>query len=177
MINIISAIGSMGTFIMAIFYFVSVSVQLYQMKISFLPALGFNQILLEKDGNKNLNLKNTIMNSNEHEDHLKLYNLGGGAAKKITIEVLLGENEVIQTKYVSILPSKEGYMLPLNKKVFDELDKTIKNNGYESDMNIKLTYYHNVSRKQHEVLLKGHIDDFNNYDNKKVYELQFIQVN
>lgn len=46
MINIISAIGSIGTFIMALFYFVSVSVQLYQMKISFLPALGFNQILL-----------------------------------------------------------------------------------------------------------------------------------
>lgn len=46
MINIISAIGSIGTFIMALFYFVSVSVQLYQMKISFLQALGFNQILL-----------------------------------------------------------------------------------------------------------------------------------
>ncbi|MBF7019608.1 hypothetical protein ISO99_06745 [Staphylococcus sp. 18_1_E_LY] len=177
MINIISAIGSMGTFIMAIFYFVSVSVQLYQMKISFIPALGFNQILLEKDKNKKLNLKNMIMNSNEHEDHLKLYNLGGGAAKKITIEILLGENKVIQTKYVSMLPSKEGYMLPLNKKVFDELDKTIQNNGYESDLNIKLTYYHNVSRKQHEVLLRGNIDSFNTYENKSIYELQFIQVN
>ncbi len=46
MINIISTIGSIGTFIMALFYFVSISIQLYQMKISFLPALGFNQILL-----------------------------------------------------------------------------------------------------------------------------------
>lgn len=63
MINIISAIGSLGTFIMALFYFVSVSVQLYQMKISFIPALGFNQILLEKDENKNLNLRNTTSNS------------------------------------------------------------------------------------------------------------------
>ncbi len=52
MINIISAIGSLGTFIMALFYFVSVSVQLYQMKISFLPALGFNQILLTRDKNE-----------------------------------------------------------------------------------------------------------------------------
>ena len=34
----------------------------------------------------------------ENEDYLKLYNLGGGAAKKITIEVLLGEDEVIQKK-------------------------------------------------------------------------------
>ena len=58
MINIISAIGSLGTFIMALFYFVSVSVQLYQMKISFIPALGFNQILLIRDKDQRLNLKN-----------------------------------------------------------------------------------------------------------------------
>src|SRR5699024_2198785 len=96
MINIISAIGSLGTFIMALFYFVSVSVQLYQMKISFIPALGFNQILLIRDKDQRLNLKNTTSNAEEHEDHLKLYNLGGGAAKKITIEVLLGEDKVIQ---------------------------------------------------------------------------------
>lgn len=98
MINIISAIGSLGTFIMALFYFVSVSVQLYQMKISFIPALGFNQILLIRDKDQRLNLKNTTSNAEEHEDYLKLYNLGGGAAKKITIEVLLGEDEVIQKK-------------------------------------------------------------------------------
>ncbi|MGX0818814.1 hypothetical protein ACUXCL_002077 [Staphylococcus saprophyticus] len=35
MIKIISAIGSIGTFVMALFYFVSVSIQLYQMKVSF----------------------------------------------------------------------------------------------------------------------------------------------
>ena len=73
-----------------------------------------------------------------------------------------------------MLPSKESYMLPINKTVFDELDDTIQNNGYESDMNIRLTYYHNVSRKKQEVLLKGHIDSFNTYENKDIYELQFI---
>ena len=52
-----------------------------------------------------------------------------------------------------MLPSKEGYMLPINKRVFDELDDTIKNNGYESNMNIKLSYYHNVSRKKQEIFL------------------------
>lgn len=166
MINIISAIGSLGTFIMALFYFVSVSVQLYQMKISFIPALGFNQILLIRDKDQKLNLKNTTSNVEEHEDYLKLYNLGGGAAKKITIEVLLGEDKVIQKKYVN--------MLPINKTVFDELDDTIKNNGYESNMNIKLSYYHNVSRKKQEIFLKGHIDAFNNYEDKNIYELQFI---
>lgn len=166
MINIISAIGSLGTFIMALFYFVSVSVQLYQMKISFIPALGFNQILLIRDKDQKLNLKNTTSNVEENEDYLKLYNLGGGAAKKITIEVLLGEDKVIQKKYVN--------MLPINKTVFDELEDTIKNNGYESNMNIKLSYYHNVSRKKQEIFLKGHIDEFNNYEDKNIYELQFI---
>jgi len=65
-------------------------------------------------------------------------------------------------------------MLPINKTVFDELEDTIKNNGYESNMNIKLSYYHNVSRKKQEILLKGHIDAFNNYEDKNIYELQFI---
>ena len=79
MINIISAIGSIGTFIMALFYFVSVSVQLYQMKISFLPALGFNQILLEREDQ--LNIMNSATEVHHHKDYIKLYNLGGGAAK------------------------------------------------------------------------------------------------
>lgn len=173
MINIISAIGSIGTFIMALFYFVSVSIQLYQMKISFLPALGFNQILLERD-NEQLNLINTTTQDQQHKDYIKLYNLGGGAAKEIKVEVLLGKDKVIQKKYVNILPSKEGYMLPINKKVYEEIESTIKNNGYEANLNIRMTYYHNVSRKQQEVMLTGQIDSFNTYDNKEIFELQFI---
>ncbi len=73
---------------------------------------------------------------------------------KITVEVMLGKDNVIQKKYINMLPSKESYMLPINKTVFDELNDTIQNNGYESDMNIRLTYYHNVSRKKQEVVLK-----------------------
>lgn len=155
MINIISAIGSIGTFIMALFYFVSVSVQLYQMKISFLPALGFNQILLEREEDQ-LNIMNSATEEHHHKDYIKLYNLGGGAAKKIAIEVLLGKDKVIQKKYVHILPSKEGYMLPINKNVYEELERTIENNGHEADLNVRMTYYHNVSRKQQEVILKGY---------------------
>lgn len=138
MINIISAIGSIGTFIMALFYFVSVSIQLYQMKITFIPALGFNQILLSLDKDNQLQMINTSADSLNHQDYLKMYNLGGGAAKGIKIEILLDEDSVIQKKYVSILPSKESYLLPINKDVFDELQSTIQNNGYESHLNIKL---------------------------------------
>ncbi|MGW7947609.1 hypothetical protein ACWEVE_09295 [Staphylococcus xylosus] len=175
MINIISAIGSLGTFIMALFYFVSVSVQLYQMKISFLPALGFNQILITRDKNE-LQLKNVGIESQSEQDYLKLYNLGGGAAKNIKIEIYIGEQEVLQTKYVNILPSKEGYLLPINKDVFSEIESTIQNNGYESDLNVKLSYQHNVSRKTQELYLNGKIDSFNAYDEKAIYELQFSNM-
>ena len=166
MINIISAIGSIGTFIMALFYFVSVSIQLYQMKISFIPALGFNQILLSLDKDNQLQMINTSSDSVEHQDYLKIFNLGGGAAKDIKIEIILNEDNVIQKKYVSILPSKEGYLLPINKDVFDELQSTIQNNGYESNLNIRINYYHNVSRKVKTIMLNGKLDRFNTYDEK-----------
>lgn len=60
----------------------------------------------------------------------------------------IGKDKVIQKKYVHILPSKEGYMLPINKNVYEELERTIENNGHEADLNVRMTYYHNVSRKQ-----------------------------
>ncbi|HCX9558574.1 TPA: hypothetical protein O0012_002841, partial [Staphylococcus aureus] len=47
-------------------------------------------------------------------------------------------------------------------------------NGYEADLNVRMTYYHNVSHKQQEVILKGQIDRFNTYNNKEIYDLQFI---
>lgn len=38
---------------------------------------------------------------------MKLYNLGGGAAKNIKVEIYLGDDDVLQRKYINILPSKE----------------------------------------------------------------------
>ncbi|AVQ34733.1 hypothetical protein [Staphylococcus kloosii] len=177
MLNVISAIGQIGTFIMALFYFISVTLQLYQMKIAFIPALGFNQILIKRSA-KGLTLHNTAVkrDGENEEDFLQLYNLGGGAAKQITIEIYIEGNEVLERKFVSMLPSKEGYLLPINKDVFDEIEKTIKNNGYESNLKLKLTYKHNVSRKQQELYLNGKIDVFNTYDDEAVYELQFINI-
>uniref|UniRef100_UPI0039F6CD72 hypothetical protein n=1 Tax=Staphylococcus gallinarum TaxID=1293 RepID=UPI0039F6CD72 len=174
MINIISAIGSIGTFLMALFYFISVSVQLYQMKIGFIPALGFNQVTLELDDENKLSMNNMDVNHSGHQDYLKLYNLGGGAAKKIKIELSLDKNNIIQEKFLNFLPSKESYFLPMNKKVYEELESTIQNNGYETNLHIKLSYYHNVSRKQQIINLKAKLDEFNSYENKDIYELQFI---
>ncbi|MCD8919763.1 hypothetical protein [Staphylococcus gallinarum] len=173
MINIISAIGSIGTFVMALFYFVSVSIQLYQMKISFIPALSFNQILVTREKGQ-LQLTNTGIDSESEQDYMKLYNLGGGAAKNIKVEIYLGDDDVLQRKYINILPSKEGYLLPINKDVYSEIENTIKNEGYDSNLNIKITYKHNVSRKEQYLHLNGKIDSFNTYNDKSVYELQFF---
>jgi len=108
---------------------------------------------------------------------LKLYNLGGGAAKNIKIEIYIGEQDVLQKKYVNILPSNEGYLLPINRDVFSEIEKTIKNNGYESDLNVKISYQHNVSQKTQVLYLNGIIDSFNVYNDESIYELQVFSKN
>jgi len=64
MINIIQAIGSIGTFIMAILYFISVMIQIRQIKISFIPYLSFDQIILEK---KQSGIKVMNLTSSDHE--------------------------------------------------------------------------------------------------------------
>ena len=76
-----------------------------------MPALGFNQILLlERRGDQLNVIMNSATEEHHHKDYNKLYNVGGGAKLKNAIEVLLGNDKVIQKKYVNILPSKEGYM-------------------------------------------------------------------
>ncbi len=56
------------------------------------------------------------------------------------------------------------------------MERTIENNGYESDLQIKIMYKHNVSRKTKETVLNSQIDIFNRYNQKSIYELQFIQA-
>ncbi|PWG67460.1 hypothetical protein DEM28_28430, partial [Enterobacter mori] len=81
-------------------------------------------ILNTRDHNQ-LQLKNKGIDSESEQDYMKLYNLGGGAAKNIKIEIYIGSEDVLQEKYVNILPSKEGYLLPINKDVFTEIENTI----------------------------------------------------
>ncbi|MGG3879426.1 hypothetical protein ABET37_21765, partial [Bacillus subtilis] len=104
MVNIIQAVGSIGTFIMAMLYLISVMVQIKQIKMSFIPFLVFDQIIMEQEG-KNLKLRNlTETDSDYVNTAFKLQNLGGGTAKNIDIKVYLNENEVIQEKHLNVLP-------------------------------------------------------------------------
>lgn len=176
MLNILQAIGSIGTFIMAILYFISVMIQIRQIKISFIPFLAFDQIIIEKA--KRLKLKNlTETDSDYVNTAFKLQNLGGGTAKNIDITVYLNENEVLQEKHINILPSNKFYLMPINKKAFEEFEDTIENNGYTTNMYINIRYYSQISKKQNSITYRVNIEEFVNLDDKDLYEMTFETIN
>ena len=176
MLNILQAIGSIGTFIMAILYFISVMIQIRQIKISFIPFLAFDQIIIEKA--KRLKLKNlTETDSDYVNTAFKLQNLGGGTAKNIDIKVYLDDNEVLQEKHINVLPSNKFYLMPINKKAFEEFEETIENNGYTTNMHINIRYYSQISKKQNNITYRVNIEEFVNLDDKDLYEMTFETIN
>ncbi|PTK16230.1 hypothetical protein BUZ90_04890 [Mammaliicoccus sciuri] len=176
MLNILQAIGSIGTFIMAILYFISVMIQIRQIKISFIPFLAFDQIIIEKS--KRLKLKKlTETDSDYVNTAFKLQNLGGGTAKNIDITVYLNENEVLQEKHINVLPSNKFYLMPINKKAFEEFEDTIENNGYTTNMYINIRYYSQISKKQNSITYRVNIEEFVNLDDKDLYEMTFETTN
>lgn len=176
MINIIQAVGSIGTFIMAMLYLISVMVQIKQIKISFIPFLTFDQIIMEQEG-KNLKLRNlTETDSNYVNTAFKLQNLGRGTAKNIDIKVYLNENEVIQEKHLNVLPSDKYYLMPIGKNALEEFQDTAKNNGYTTTMHINISYYNQLSKKLNNIMYRVNIEEFANLDDKNLYELTFDPI-
>ena len=178
MLSILQAIGSIGTFIMAILYFVSVMVQIRQIKISFIPFLAFDQIIIEQTDR--LKLKNITESDTDYVNTaFKLQNLGGGTAKNIDIKVYLDEdeNKVLQEKHINILPSNKFYLMPINKKAFEEFEDTIKNNGYTTNMYINIEYVSQISKKQNSITYRVNIEEFVNLDDKDLYEMTFDTFN
>lgn len=176
MVNIIQAVGSIGTFIMAMLYLISVMVQIKQIKMSFIPYLAFDQIIMEQEG-KNLKLRNlTETDSDYVNTAFKLQNLGGGTAKNIDIKVYLNEKEVIQEKHLNILPSDKYYLMPIGKNALEEFQNTVENNGYKTSMYININYYNRLSNKQNNIMYRVNIEEFANLDNKKLYELTFDTI-
>lgn len=178
MLSILQAIGSIGTFIMAILYFVSVMVQIRQIKISFIPFLAFDQIIIEQTDR--LKLKNITESDTDYVNTaFKLQNLGGGTAKNIDIKVYLDkdENKVLQEKHINILPSNKFYLMPINKKAFEEFEDTIKNNGYTTNMYINIKYFSQISKKQNSLTYRVNIEEFVNLDDKDLYEMTFDTFN
>lgn len=176
MINIIQAVGSIGTFIMAMLYLISVMIQIKQIKMSFIPYLAFDQILMEQEG-KSLKLRNlTETDSDYVNTAFKLQNLGRGTAKYIDIKVYLNENEVIQEKHLNVLPIDKYYLIPIGKKVLEEFQNTAENNGYKTTMHINISYYNQLSKKQIKIMYRVNIEEFANLDNKNLYELTFDPI-
>lgn len=176
MINIIQAVGSIGTFIMAMLYLISVMIQIKQIKMSFIPYLAFDQILMEQEG-KSLKLRNLTENDSDYVNTaFKLQNLGRGTAKYIDIKVYLNENEVIQEKHLNVLPIDKYYLIPIGKKVLEEFQNTAENNGYKTTMHINISYYNQLSKKQIKIMYQVNIEEFANLDNKNLYELTFDPI-
>src|SRR5690625_2623250 len=141
---------------MAILYFVSVMIQIRQIKISFIPFLAFYQIIIEQT--QRLKLKNLTESDTDYVNTaFKLQNLGGGTAKNIDIKVYLDENEVLQEKHINILPSNKFYLMPINKKAFEEFEDTIKNNGYTTNMYINIKYFSQISKRQNSITYRVNI--------------------
>lgn len=176
MINILQAIGSIGTFITALLYLISVMVQIKKTKMSFIPYLAFDQITMEQEG-KNLKLKNlTATHSDYANTAFKLQNLGGGIAKNIDIKVHLNENEIVQEKHINVLPSNKYYLIPIGKNALEEFQDTVKNNNYKTNMHINISYYNQFSKKQNNIMYRVNIEKFVNLNNKDLYELTFDTI-
>lgn len=177
-ISVLNAVGSIGTLIMAFFYFVSVSIQLYQMRLGFYPALGFEQtFIIHKDGKFKLqNADDLLKIGEENIDYFSLYNLGGGTAKNIDIVISLN-NEELQKKYVHILPGNESYLLPVNAKVHDGLKQALIEKEEPTELIIDMQYKSSIRQKWQHVSLVAQFDAFNdNSAEKTIFEVQFVNT-
>lgn len=175
---ILTAISSIATLTMSIFYFISISLQLYQMRLLYLPALGFDQIFLTVHKNGEFQISNssnppaTTKTSGEY--FMKLFNLGGGGARNISIRVYMNKDEQIEQKYVNLLPAKESYQLPISREIYNELKQAIQRDEYESKLRIVMDYRQALSHKTKTITYDILIDNFNNIEDREVYEVQFV---
>lgn len=179
--EIFTVLSSVGTFVMAFIYLVSVSIQLYQMRINFVPALGISQTFLIKGNDTSNQMKIRNISGQADKDHIILHNMGGGAAKEVYISIYLHERDAylkekdaIQKKYVPMIPSKENYLLPVNYTIYNELRNTIENDARETNLTIKIDYKHNLNNKWHTIYKNAEVNIFNEYSEEEIYELQFM---
>lgn len=175
--SIVNAVSSIGTFAMALFYFVSVSIQLYQMRLGFSPALGIGQtFLVDENGVFKLQSATSLLDEEEGGlSYFSLYNLGGGTARYITIDIYLNKTMLLQEKYVHVLPGSESYLLPINEKVHKALEQPQMKDNEDLEFMVTLKYKSSVRQKWRHATLIAQFDAFTDTKrNASVYEIQFI---
>lgn len=110
-VTLLTAVSAVGTFAMAVIYFTSVSMQIYQMKVAYLPALNFDQIFLVQQNQERFKISNNSdfnsLTDLTDENSIKFFNLGGGAATNITIKIFKEEEEIIQEKILVYCLTKQ----------------------------------------------------------------------
>lgn len=179
MVSIINAIGSVGTLVMAVFYLILGSVQLYQMRIRFYSALGFEQTFIVND-NGNLKLQSArdlVRGTDEGINYFNLYNIGGGTAKSINIRIYLNRNMVLQEKYVHILPGDESYLLPVNDRVHEGLNQALLKDREKAELTITMDYKSSISQKWQHTALVAQFDTFSDSEKgRTIFEAQFVNI-
>lgn len=178
-VSILNAVGSIGTLVMAFFYFISVSIQLYQMRLGFYPALGFEQtFIVNDDGNLKLQSARDLLRVGEEGiNYFNLYNLGGGTAKNINIRIYLNRNMVLQEKYVHILPGSESYLLPVNDRVHEGLEQALLKDRKTAELTIKMDYKSSIRQKWQQTSLVAQFDSFSDSEKgRTIFEVQFVNI-
>lgn len=180
-VSILNAVGSIGTLVMAFFYFVSVSIQLYQMRLGFYPALGFEQtFIVNDDEDKGLKLQSArdlVRGTDEGINYFNLYNIGGGTAKNINISIYLNRNMVLQEKYVHILPGDESYLLPVNDRVHEGLSQALLKDREKAELTITMEYKSSIRQKWQRTELVAQFDPFSDSEQgRTIFEAQFVNI-
>ncbi|MDN6640294.1 MAG: hypothetical protein L0L10_05880 [Tetragenococcus sp.] len=177
-VDILNAVGSIGTLVMAFFYFISVSIQLYQMRLGFYPALGFEQTFIVNENGK-LKLQSAadlLRIGEEGINYFSLYNIGGGTAKNLSIRIYLNKNMVLQEKYVHILPGSESYLLPVNERVHKGLEEALVKDREDAELTIDIDYKSSIRQKWQHVSLVAQFDSFSDNDSRTIFEVQFVNA-
>ncbi|WP_414052194.1 hypothetical protein [Macrococcus animalis] len=174
--EIINAIGSIGTFLMATLYFISVSIQLKQFKMFNSPHISFDQVLIEIKNEKLVFRSMTEEESDVIKTAYKILNVGGAAANNVEISIEKN-NQLIQKKFLSTIPPNEKYLLPVSEVVFNEIKYSINNDSNNFDIKIIVKYTHGFSKKTLKKTFVLGIEKFKAIDDKELYEFNFIENN
>lgn len=172
MVSLLTAIGSIGTFSMAIIYLFSYLHQRRQMRVELYPVLSFGQLIIELTSYGELKFKNNNYNNDTPilDKYITLVNDGGGGASKISI-TFLKDDETIQEVNISKLSGNSKYIVPLNYAIIDLIEDSIIQNQ-DTRLTVKFQYNSLIKNKKAKEEFDLIITEFPNAENLLLYEVK-----
>lgn len=170
MTNILTAIGSIGTFSMAFIYLFSYLHQRRQMRVELYPVLYFEQLIIELKGNGELKFYNSNTYNPMLDKYITLVNDGGGGASKINLTFSDQEN-TFQKINISKLSGNSKYIVPLNKNMIKIIESCIIQN---KDIRLTVDFQYNtlIKDKKTKETFQLMIAEFPNAEDLLLYEVK-----